>query len=493
MKTIKKTISVVLAVMMIMSAFAAFSFSADAAEANTITVKSNLADPVSYNYDAQSKQVTVTYCLQSDNMIVAAQAYCAYDGDVLSLASTNKRSTCLPVLSDGSSVLNLNVNKDNKVLFNASCLDLYDFRTKNTFLTLTFDIIGTGAANIDLTVEVITATTANNFDEMETATDINLVTPNKIQADKFNFSQSANVIQGSTPTPDIPNDGYYVLSDDFNLKLSACGTNKVRGDIALQPGTYKIKLDNYGTLLGYSKTVTDATNGLTFSSKYSSYTTLVATGGVYTFQVNTDTNTLVIKHNSNLPANYLIGDIHSILKPVAGKPLAIGSSYLEAGTYKFKISDDTVELGYGSTITDSSAGKSLSFNSKYKSDCTLIATGGTYTFTYNTDTKRLIVGYTPVKDEAVDDVHISGDFDLVLDDNDGNSNVAVATKTLAEGTYSFKVYNYGVAYTLGEKIVDSGLKNLSNAYKSNVTLIATGGSYTFSFNKTTGQLIVKKA
>ncbi len=70
------------------------------------------------------------------------------------------------------------------------------------------------------------------------------------------------------------------------------------------------------------------------------------------------------------------------------------------------------------------------------------------------------------------------------------ANVAKGTVKLSEGTYSFKVYNYGTAYTIGSKIVDSGTKNLKSSYTSNVTLIASGGTYTFSFDKTTGALKV---
>lgn len=77
-----------------------------------------------------------------------------------------------------------------------------------------------------------------------------------------------------------------------------------------------------------------------------------------------------------------------------------------------------------------------------------------------------------------------------LDDKGGESNVAVGKVKLGEGTYSFKIYNYGTAYTIGEKIVDRGTKNLKSSYTSNVTLIASGGTYTFSFDKTTGALKV---
>ena len=304
---------------------------------------------------------------------------------------------------------------------------------------------------------------------------------------------TAPATQPTTAAPsDVPSDGYYVYGDNIKLKLTTVGTDKVGGTIALQKGSYTFKLDNYGTLLGYGKSFTDTTNGLTFNKKFKSSATLVATGGTYTFQVNTKTNTLVVKYDKNLPNEYLIGDLNTILSPVNGKPIAVGSTYLAEGTYKFKLSAGAVAYGYNKVINDTTNGASLTLNSKYSSYLTLNATGGTYTFTLNTKTKKLVVGYVPAKDEKADDVHVSGDINLVLDDKGGESNVANGTVKLGEGTYSFKIYNYGTAYTTGAKIVDSGTKNLKSSYTANATLIATGGTYTFSFNKTTGALTVTK-
>ena len=289
-----------------------------------------------------------------------------------------------------------------------------------------------------------------------------------------------------------PTTNNYYVTGDIEMKLSTCGTNRVNGKIALQAGTYKIKLNNNGTLLGYGKTVTDTTGGLTFKSTFYSYLTLKATGGVYTFQVNTDTNALVIKHDKNLPKEYLIGDINTILTPVKGRTLSIGTTYLEAGTYNFKLSIDGVSFGYRKTVNDKTTG-SLSTSNKFSSNITLVATGGTYTFTLNTSTNKLIINHIPAKDEATDNIHLSGDFDLVLNDNGGSNNVAVGTVILIEGTYSFKLYNYGQVLTVGLKITDKGTKTLYGNYNTPVTLIASGGTYKFSFNKTTNALTVEKA
>lgn len=528
MKKIQKKLSVVLAVMMVLCMFTALPFSASAAETseetsagNKINVTSNVADPVSYDYNAQTKQVVVTYLLKADHMIVNAQSSLTYDSKVLKLASTNTREKVFPVFQRS---IVWNPSLTNKVLFTCSSLDLFNFKSENVYCTFTFDVVGSGDTTVNLNVDYLTGTEADTYDELfeSEKKDIGYIDNSANKVAGAAFTAKAVLVQDEEPTTapqpttatqpatqpttatqpatqpttvapsDVPTDGYYVYGDNIKLKLTSIGTDKVGGKIALQKGTYTFKIDNYGTLLGYSKTFTDTTKGLTFNKKFKSSTTLVATGGTYTFQFNTKTNTLVVKYDKNLPNDYLIGDLNTILSPVKGKTIAVGSTYLAAGTYKFKLSSGDVVYGYNKVINNTTNGNSLSLNSKYSSYLTLNATGGTYTFTLNTKTKKLVVGYVPTKDEKADDVHVSGDINLVLDDKGGESNVAKGTVKLSEGTYSFKVYNYGTAYTIGSKIVDSGTKNLKSSYTSNVTLIASGGTYTFSFNKTTGALKVTK-
>ena len=133
----------------------------------------------------------------------------------------------------------------------------------------------------------------------------------------------------------------------------------------------------------------------------------------------------------------------------------------------------------------------LSVNPKYKANMKLVATGGVYTFTLFTKTNKFKVSYVNDSQESKTDVHIAG-LNIVLDDNDGESNIATATATVAADTYQIKVYNYGVIYTLGENLRDSGTKGLKSFYSTPLNFTATGGTYTFSFNKTTGKLTVQK-
>lgn len=198
MRTIKKQISVLLAVLMVLSSIMAVSFSVSAAETTggTITVNSNLCDSKTYNYTATDKQIQVTYYLQCNNKILNMQGGVYYDSSVLKVADTNTLETSIPKFTSGSSFVNFDLT--NKALFNSTSLHLYDFTSKGVFFTVTFDIIGSGNTEVNLDVEVITATTAKSYSELKNASDIDLVYYGDIATDAFTFSSEGNLIKDST-------------------------------------------------------------------------------------------------------------------------------------------------------------------------------------------------------------------------------------------------------------------------------------------------------
>lgn len=79
---------------------------------------------------------------------------------------------------------------------------------------------------------------------------------------------------------------------------------------------------------------------------------------------------------------------------------------LEAGNYQLKIKDGDTEYGHPGTIKDTTAEISSSgfkLSDSVNAKCTLIATGGSYTFTYNTETNKLGVikdNNTPAETEG---------------------------------------------------------------------------------------------
>ena len=300
----------------------------------------------------------------------------------------------------------------------------------------------------------------------------------------------------TAPEPEVVDrDGVLIVADNFNLILNPANGTRVIGDIYLTAGEYKFRVQEDRVLMGYNTSFTDNTpKGLTFNSKFKSQTTLIATGGTYRFQYDTSANALIVKKaDSTTPPAYLTGDLHTVLKPVLGKEdsMASGTIYVAPGTYEFKVVNGINECGYNTTINDTTGTAMLSVNPKYKANMKLVATGGVYTFTLFTKTNKFKVSYVNDSQESKTDVHIAG-LNIVLDDNDGESNIATATATVAADTYQIKVYNYGVIYTAGENLRDSGTKALKTHYTTPLNFTASGGDYFFSFNKTTGKLTVQK-
>lgn len=209
MKKIQKKLSVVLAVMMVLCMFTALPFSASAAETseetsagNKINVTSNVTDPVSYDYNAQTEQVVVTYLLKADHMIVNAQSSLTYDSKVLKLASTTTTNTKKKVFPVFQSSIVWNPSLTNQVLFNCSSLDLFNFKSENVYCTFTFDVVGSGDTTVNLNVDYLTGTEAETYNEFfeSEKKDIDYIYDSANKVAGAAFTANAVLVQGEEPT-----------------------------------------------------------------------------------------------------------------------------------------------------------------------------------------------------------------------------------------------------------------------------------------------------
>ena len=167
---------------------------------------------------------------------------------------------------------------------------------------------------------------------------------------------------------------------------------------------------------------------------------------------------------------------------------------LEAGKYEFKILEGSNWYGnggavYNTTVTSSDIGWEMTTDA---GNCTLVASGGTYTFTYNKSTRFLQVVYTP------DTCYLRGDFnswgtDSVMTDN-ANGKLSY-TLTLDGGTYEYKIANedyslqwpeYNASITLPSKSEVTFVLDLSSGeIKTNILVL----EYTVTFLDRSGNVI----
>jgi hypothetical protein len=522
MKKIQKKLSVVLAVMMVLCMFTALPFSASAAETseetsagNKINVTSNVTDPVSYDYNAQTEQVVVTYLLKADHMIVDTQSSLTYDSKVLKLATTTTTNTKNKVFPVFQSSIVWNPSLTNQVLFNCSSLDLFNFKSENVYCTFTFDVVGSGDTTVNLNVDYLTGTEADTYDELfeSDKKDIDYIYNSANKVAGAAFTANAVLVQGEEPTtapqpttatqpttvtqpttapatkptqpatePTQPQSGVSVTGD-IALPLADDGNGIYTGSTELEAGSYTFKMSVNGVAFGNGSTFTDKTTNATYNSKWTSSTTLKATGGKYTFKFNTAKNTLTIEYLAPSKAS-IVGDINLDLQATKDANVYSASVKLNKGNYEFRVMNQGVRYCCGYTYKDLTVGSQ--YNSKWSSASTLAASGGTYTFSYDIDTNKLTISYLPSGAE----VSVVGNFTLALAKTD-KENVYSGTKTLKAGNYQIKMNNYGklCGTSAVVKDVTPGLV-FNPKWSKYTTFVATGGTYTFTYNTATNTLVV---
>ena len=525
MKKIQKKLSVVLAVMMVLCMFTALPFSASAAETastNKINVTSNVTDPVSYEYNANTEQVIVTYNLQAKNMILNTQSTLTYDSSVLKLASTNTRNTDFPVFGD---TIVWNNKLDGRLPFNCTSLDLYNFKQKNVYCTFTFDVIGSGNTTVDLNVQVLTGTVADSYEELFEGKDIDIsyINYDEERVEGATFTAEAVLVQGEEPTteptteepttapttaepteepttapvteptqpatepttatqPTQPQSGVSVTGD-IALPLADDGNGIYTGSTELEAGSYTFKMNVNGVAFGNGSTFTDKTTNAAYNSKWSSSSTLKASGGKYTFKFNTAKNTLSIEYLAPSKAS-IVGDINLELQATKDANVYSASVKLDKGNYEFRVMNQGVRYCCGYTYKDLTVGSQ--YNSKWSRASKLAASGGTYTFSYDIDTNKLTISYLPAGAE----VSVVGNFTLALAKTD-KENVYSGTKTLKAGNYQIKMNNFGklCGTSAVVKDVTPGLV-FNPKWSKYTTFVSTGGTYTFTYNIATNTLVV---
>ena len=306
-----------------------------------------------------------------------------------------------------------------------------------------------------------------------------------------------------------------IESDKFELTLSSKGATKEFGEIALPAGTYKFNIRkgnvvdyrNGTNVLGYNKVINDSCVGsLTCSAKYKNKITLVATGGIYSFQLDNYTNKLIIKRTGDLPDVYFVDardpeymiPVNTIFTPIKGTSLFVSSTTCHSiGSYSLRISNKGNILGKETpSYSILSKDNPISLSKEYNNNVYFYSYTGLYTFIFDQETNQLSIKYINDKKDvgSTDTIHVTGkDFNLDLDDNNGESDIATGTITLKKGAYSFKLYNRGVACGSNSIYFDKGTRTLNPNFMLPSVLYASGGKYKFTFEKSTGRLFIHRA
>ena len=131
-------------------------------------------------------QVTYTVYLKADELVAGVNAHVTYTGGVLKLSQAtldSKKAQVIPVLATGSSVLNFDpVDGTSSVYFNGANSDEgYEFFAEKTVLvTLTFDVIGAGTAEIKTAIAQILSMQLDSSNKNQPLKDYTLTGETKV-------------------------------------------------------------------------------------------------------------------------------------------------------------------------------------------------------------------------------------------------------------------------------------------------------------------------
>lgn len=211
----------------------------------TVTAKSNnnIFPETSKTYNADTKQVTVSYKLSSSMQVVNGQWKLYFDNTKLSFDSakntgSNGISTLMPVVGDS---LLYNV-KSNYIVANYSNLSLYTFDNGADYIKVTFDVIGTGTADVTLDLQFLSLAYKDSSSNVQTASIVKYSQKNDITGEtgfenasistSVVFDESSQLIYG-----DVDMDGYVTIFDATKIMKSLAGmetlssAQKLRGDV----------------------------------------------------------------------------------------------------------------------------------------------------------------------------------------------------------------------------------------------------------------------
>lgn len=198
MRAMKRTVSLLLSLMLVLGMATIGISTASAAGTNTVQVTSNIGSGTSVQITSGTTQVTATYKLQSDLGIVNAQGVITFDNSKLRVASTNTAATFAPNMSG----ITVNLTKtDGRIPFNFSSYNPADFSTQEVFVTVVFDVISAADSAISLNVSVLTGNTED--EETTSDTDVPIVVGTTVDDTKYTSTCEATAEGGAEELVDM--------------------------------------------------------------------------------------------------------------------------------------------------------------------------------------------------------------------------------------------------------------------------------------------------
>ena len=150
----------------------------------TVNAISNYFPEKTADYNADTKEVTVTYWFKSAKDVLDTQWYMTYDPAILTVSEKNTAETVCPTMG-ATAVMNL--DRAGTIYFNATNLNLFNFAEESVFAQVVFDVndiaeISPVTTTVDLNVEVLRVSEVDESTSMtDSSKEVILVNNSKVE------------------------------------------------------------------------------------------------------------------------------------------------------------------------------------------------------------------------------------------------------------------------------------------------------------------------
>ncbi len=185
--------------------------------------------------------------------------------------------------------------------------------------------------------------------------------------------------------------GNTTVFGDISLPLANQGNGVYSAQTILDEGSYEIRIDSFGKIFGCGSPFTNTINA-EFKTDWKAAATLKATSKMkFTFIFDTNTNKFKVFSApiDTTKVKVAFDDIDALELTSVDGVTYTGKLTLTAGTYTFRMDAFGTPMGGKYTFTDNNS--NMVYNETYASATTMTATGGTYTFSFNTKSNALQV------------------------------------------------------------------------------------------------------
>lgn len=256
----------------------------------------------------------------------------------------------------------------------------------------------------------------------------------------------------------------------LSIPLEKTSENIFAGLFEHEAGAFSFRINDGGITKCFGYTFTDSFQNVTYNADWNSATTFKMTGGIYSIKYDRSANTLSISHT--IPDENkvrIFGEVELDLNKESENEYS-GSIFLNQGTYAFRVEEFSTVYCNGDTLSDTVS--DLSYNKYWTKPTILNTTGGKYTFKYSTQTHKITIYHASTQTDKISIQ--SNHFKEITLLKQGDSNIYAKTVSFTEGTYKFRVDEFGARLCNGSTFVNSVINmNYRYDWKNDTTFKVT--------------------